>query len=62
MEYEVMEAKKSVGGDTWNVSAIGPDGEIYVAVFSGPGAQGHAIEYVRFKNGMPHIPAAELAR
>ena len=55
MEYEIVEAKESVGGDTWNVEAIdhAGEGEIYMASFSGPKARECAIEYARFKNGTP---------
>ena len=52
LEYEVIEAKESIGGDTWNVEAIDHDseGEIYMASFSGPKAEERAREYAKFKN------------
>ncbi len=55
LEHEVIEAKESVGGDTWNVEAIdhAGEGEIYMASFIGPKARERAAEYARFKNGTP---------
>ena len=35
----------------WHVEAIGKDGEIYVAIFSGPEARERATEYADWKNG-----------
>lgn len=34
---------------SWTVEAIGPDGEIYQAIFAGPEAEKRAQEYARFK-------------
>jgi len=31
--------------DTWRVEAVGSDGEVYIAVFSGPRARIRAEEY-----------------
>ena len=52
MEYEVIEVKESISGDTWNVEAIDHDseGEIYMASFSGSKAEERAREYAKFKN------------
>ena len=33
----------------WTVEAIGPDGEIYQAIFLGPEAKSRAYEYARLK-------------
>ncbi len=44
---EVVERKDSPG--TWGVEAIGSDGEIYMAVFSGPLAKERAQEYAHTK-------------
>ncbi len=50
MHYEVIEDKNTP--DTWRVEAIGhtSDGEVYVAIFSGPGARDRAMEYGDWKN------------
>ena len=52
MEYEVVEANESIGGDTWNVEAIDhtSEGEIYLANFIGPNAETRAREYAKFKS------------
>lgn len=52
LEYEVIEAKESVGGDTWRVEAIDDekDGQVYVTIFAGPEAEERAREYAEFKN------------
>ena len=54
MEYEVVEDRHEIGA--WRVEAteFGPplgtgDGEIYVAVFSGPNAEARAREYAIWK-------------
>ncbi len=46
MEYEVKQ-----DGSEWRVEAIDyeSEGEVYVAIFSGPGADARAREYARFK-------------
>lgn len=36
--------------DTWRVEAVGPIGEVFVAVFSGPNAEGRARGYARACN------------
>ena len=50
MIYEVSESKR-YPGDEWHVEAINydGDGEIYVAIFSGPDAQRLAEEYAAWK-------------
>ena len=47
MKYEVIQ-----DGSEWRVEAIDydSDGQVYVAIFSGPGAQARAREYARFKS------------
>jgi len=49
---EVVERKDTPG--SWAVEAINyeGDGEIYMAVFSGPLAQNRATEYARMKYGL----------
>lgn len=47
---EVFERKGSPG--VWSVEAIGSDGEIYQALFMGPGARERAVEYADFKYGL----------
>ena len=41
---------------TWSVEAIGPDGEIYQALFIGPDARERAEEYARLKYGLGAPP------
>lgn len=50
VEYEV--ARSRYTPDSYVVEAIDydSDGEIYAALFSGPGAKERAEEYARFKN------------
>ena len=49
MEYEVKEDEHTLGG--WRVEAIDYEsGEVYVAHFTGVGAEARAREYARFKN------------
>lgn len=57
MEYQVVKDRDT--RDTWRVEAINEDGdgEVYVAVFSGPDAEGRATEYAAWKNSN-----VELAR
>jgi hypothetical protein len=41
----------------WRVEAMNPDtGEVYIALFDGPGAQMRAVEYAKFKNGLMLTP------
>lgn len=49
LEVEVVERRDAPG--TWAVEAIdhGSEGEIYLAVFAGPDAQGRAREYAAMK-------------
>lgn len=47
MIYEVMEAANH---EEWVVEATGYDGEVYVALFSGPDARVRAEEYSDWKN------------
>jgi len=44
---EVFERKGQPG--VWSVEAVGPDGEIYQALFIGPDARQRAVEYAAFK-------------
>lgn len=50
LEYETFEDQ--VTRDSWRVEAIDFDseGECYVAIFSGPGAEGRAREHASWKN------------
>jgi hypothetical protein len=36
----------------WSVEAIGPDGEIYQALFVGPEGRERAVEYAALKYGI----------
>lgn len=49
MEVEVVERQDTPGA--WSVEAIdhGSEGEVYLAVFSGPEAHGRAREYAQMK-------------
>jgi len=51
MDVEVVERRDTPGA--WGVEAIDSanDGEIYMAVFSGPQAKDRAEEYARLKYG-----------
>ena len=50
MHYEVTPSKGAE--DEWRVEGIDydQDGQVYVSIFSGPGAQVRAKEYALFKN------------
>ncbi len=50
LEYEVIEDRKYPGD--WRVEAINRDGdgEVFVAIFSGPDAEARAAEYAAWKN------------
>ena len=48
ISYELAESNGYSG--EWRVEAIGPDGEVYVAIFSGPKAKERAAEYAEWKN------------
>jgi hypothetical protein len=50
MNYEVV--KDRVYPHDWRVEAIDEngDGEVYVAIFTGPTAQARAQEYAQWKN------------
>jgi hypothetical protein len=48
LNHEVAESRTYPGH--WHVEAVGIDGEVYVAVFSGPNAQHRAAEYADWKN------------
>ncbi len=52
MEYEVVGPRK--GESEWRVEAIDyeNDGEVYLAIFSGPGAEKRAKEYARLKRSL----------
>ena len=47
-EYDVLEDRKFPGD--WRVEAIGSDGEVYVAIFSGSDARTRATDYAAWKN------------
>lgn len=49
--YEVVQSRGRLG--EYRVEGIdyGSDGQIYIAIFSGPQAKERAEEYGRFKNG-----------
>lgn len=49
-QVEVVERSDDKG--SWMVEAIGPNGEIYHAVFTGPDAADRAREYAVFKYGL----------
>ena len=49
-QVEVVERSDATGA--WLVEAIGANGEIYHAVFTGPGAADRAREYAVFKYGL----------
>jgi hypothetical protein len=53
VEVEVVPTKHDP--DRWLVEAIdyGLDGEIYRAIFSGPGAKERALDYARLTYGWP---------
>jgi len=55
--YEVVESKLYSGH--WHAEAIDEQGQVFVAVFSGPQAKELAAEYADWKNGVLH-PAAIL--
>lgn len=57
LTYEIVESP--VYPDHWHVEAIDDEGEVLVAVFSGPDAQRRAAEYSDWKNGVRH-PAVVL--
>ncbi len=50
--YEVAES--TLYPDHWHVEAVGEDGQVYVAVFSGPEAAKRAAEYAEWKNSAAH--------
>lgn len=47
MKYEVAESNDCIG--EWRVESIGPEGECYVVLFSGPDAEQRAWEYAEWK-------------
>ena len=55
LDVEVVERRDTPGA--WAVEAINSagDGEIYMAVFSGPAAKDRAVEYATLKYG--HVAA-----
>lgn len=59
MQVEVVERRDTPGA--WSVEAIdhGSEGEVYLAVFSGPDAQGRAHEYARTKYRLDQTPERE---
>lgn len=48
LTYETAESAYEPG--EYVVEAIGPDGEVYVAVFAGPDAKERANDYAEWKN------------
>jgi hypothetical protein len=50
VQYEVV--KDALTAGEYRVEAIDPenDGEVYVAIFSGPNSKARAEEYARWKN------------
>lgn len=54
MKYQAMESKEYPGD--WTVGAVADppegDGDIYLAIFSGPQAMERALEYEKFKNAL----------
>ena len=52
MTYEVVQSR--LFPDTWVAEAIGPEGEAYIACFTGPEAEERAREYAAFKNEDKH--------
>jgi len=54
MTIQVVERKDTLG--TWSVEAINykADGEIYLAIFSGPLAKDRAVEYAQMKYGLEY--------
>jgi len=57
MRYEVIESREIPG--EWRVEAINfdGDGEVYVAIFSGPSAKVRAKEYATWKNESASVNA-----
>ncbi|MNQ97414.1 hypothetical protein D3C85_1130620 [compost metagenome] len=55
---EVAVAERTNAPGTWGVEAIdtGSEGEIYVALFSGPDAEARAKAYATFAYGLPSSP------
>ena len=58
MRYETIESRDVPG--EWRVEAINfdADGEVYVAIFSGPSAKLRAKEYAAWKNESASTSAA----
>jgi hypothetical protein len=56
LKYEISERKDTPGA--YGVEAIGPEGEVYMAVFSGPMARERANEYARSISGKEQSLAA----
>lgn len=48
LPYETIEDHRNTGD--YRVEAIGNDGEVYVAIFTGPDARERAEEYANWKN------------
>ena len=47
LNYEVVEDEVAPGD--WRVEAVGQDGEVFVAIFSGADNEARAREYAAFK-------------
>jgi len=58
MQYTLVKDRTTM--DTWRVEAINEhrDGEVYVAIFSGPDAEQRAHEYADWKNGARELAIA----
>ena len=48
MIYTIMEPRRPFR--EWKVGAIDERGQLHLAIFTGPKAEEHAMEYAQFKN------------
>ncbi len=55
VSFEVVPSRDMVDEDEYRVEGIDfdNDGQVYVAIFSGPAAKERAEEYAQFKNAAP---------
>lgn len=60
LNYEVIESPEFPGH--WHVEAIDDEGRVFVAVFSGPEAEGRAREYADWKNGLRRASVVQLVK
>jgi hypothetical protein len=58
MQHEVVKDRTML--DSWRVEAINfqGDGEVYVAIFSGPDAEKRARDYADWQNGVRELARA----